>query len=141
MWTSVLISTRRCGDRIIRCNRVRVMPPPSACMAMLECKRGLLSPIDGVGELLEAFNASYGLPWWCCISASAVAVRCCTLPAVWVQMRAQGRMSKSIPDIRRVCTAYSGAKSRVRRCVNFHWWRLRCLIANCWGFMIMLGSG
>ncbi len=92
------------------------MPPLSACTAIFECKRGLLSsPIDGVGELLTEFHSSSGLPWWCCITASGVAVRCCTLPAVWVQMRAQGRMSKSMPDIRRVRTAYSGARDRVRR--------------------------
>ncbi len=115
MWASALISTRRYGDRIMRCSRLRVIPPPSACPAMFDCKRGLISPIDGVGELLEAFHASSGLPWWCCITASGVAVRCCTLPAVWVQLRAQGRMSRSIPDVRKVWTAYSGANARVRR--------------------------
>ncbi len=83
---------------------------------MFECKRGLLStPIEGIGELLTELHSSSGLPWWCCITASGVAVRCCTLPAVWVNMRAKGRMSKSIPDIKRVWTEYSGARDRVRR--------------------------
>ncbi len=129
MWgSSALISTRRYGGRIISCNRLRGTPPLLACTAMFECKRGLLSsPIDGVGELLTAFHSSSGLPWWCCITASGVTVRYCTLPAVWVQMRAQGRMSKSIPDIRRVWTAYSGARDRVRRLFNLHGWGLRCL--------------
>ncbi len=72
------------------------------------------APVQGMQALLEAVQATTGLPWWASIALSTLAFRTALLPVVRYQARALARLAGAGPMLMALNQALSARLDKIK---------------------------